>query len=599
MDRIRVAHVTTIDLSLRFLLLGQLIRLREEGFDVVGISAPGPWIADLEKEGIQHIPWPHATRAWSPREDVLALRELYSIFRRERFDLVHTHNPKPGVMGRIAARLAGVPCVVNTVHGLYATPEDPARKRIPVAGLEWLAARFSDLEMYQSREDLDWARRTHLVPRSKSTLLGNGIDLAYFDPAAIDPQRIRQLRAELGVPEGSLVVGTVARLVAEKGYRELFAAASQVRASFPHVRFLAVGDLDAQKADSLSQAEVAKARDDFIFVGWREDVRDLLALVDIFVLPSWREGIPRSALEAAAMGKPLVLTDIRGCREVARDRLEGLLVPPRAPSALAGAIGELVGDSALRDRLGMAARERARAVFDEERVLDRVVTSYGRLLARKGGLQTPAWIQAIGPGVRTARSSDAPILAELHREALPDSFLPSLGVRFLRRLYRALASDSEAITLVAERDSRVIGFATGVPSVRAFYRRFYRRHGIPAALILAPRIFRPHALRRARQTARYPANARSLPQAELLAIAVASEQRGTGIGETLAHGIIDELSRHGVKQVKVLVASDNLRANRFYERIGFRPATQVDLHEGRSSNVLVITCPSSSPSLSP
>lgn len=594
-DRIRVAHVTTVDLSLRFLLFRQLIRLRDEGFDVATISAPGPWTRDLEGEGIRHIPWPHATRSWNPKADILALGELSAIFRRERFDLVHTHNPKPGVMGRIAARLAGVPCVVNTVHGLYATPEDPARKRIPVGVLEWLAARFSDLELYQSREDLAWARRIGLVPRSRSVLLGNGVDLSFFDPSAVDPERVSRLRAELRIREGSFVVGTVARLVAEKGYRELFAAASQIRARFPDVRFVAVGDPDPEKTDSLTPAEIARAREDFVFAGWREDVRDLLALFDVFVLPSWREGLPRSALEAAAMAKALVLTDIRGCREVARDRVEGLFVPPRSPSGLAAAIGSLVQDAGLRKRLGKAARARAAEFFDERRIADCVVTNYRRLLARKGILPSPTWIGADGSRMRSARPSDASTLAILHRSALPDSFLPALGDRFLRRLYRALASDPEAVTLVAEQGSRVVGFATGVPSVRAFYRRFYRKHGVPAVLAAAPKLFRRETLRRAHQTARYPGNAHSVPDAELLAIAVASGARGTGIGKTLADGVIEGLARHGVRQVKVLVASENQRANRFYERIGFRPLTQMELHEGRSSNVLVLTCPSSSP----
>ena len=594
--RIRIVHVTTIDLSLRFLIFRQLTRLRDEGFDVAAISAPGPWTADLEHEGIRHIPWPHATRAWNPRADVMALRELYAILLRERFQLVHTHTPKAGVMGRVAARLAGLPCVVNTVHGLYAGPDDRALKRIPVMALEWLAARFSDLEMYVSREDLDWAQRIRLVPRSRSLLLGNGVDLSFFAPDAVGRERIGRLRAELGIPEGTLLVGTVARLVAEKGYRELFSAASQVRRDFPHVRFLAVGDFDPEKTDSLAPAEIEKAREDFIFVGWREDVRDLLALVDVFVLASWREGLPLSALEAAAMARPLVLTDIRGCREVARDGVEGFLVSPRSQSGLAKAIGTLVQDDQLRERMGEAARARAEELFDERAVADRVVGNYRSLLATKGLLGTSTRVRDDGPHVRPARPSDASVLATLHRQSLPDSFLPSLGDGFLRRVYRALASDSDAVTFVAEQATGVIGFAAGVPSVGAFYRRFYRRHGALAVLAAVPRIFRPGTLRRVRQTAEYPNNARSLPDAELLAIGVTTDHRGTGVGKVLADRVLEGLAKRGVEQVKVLVAGDNERANRFYENLGFRPATRMSLHDGKTSNVLVITCPSSSPS---
>jgi glycosyltransferase involved in cell wall biosynthesis len=129
---IRVAHVATVDLTVRFLLLSQLRRLRDEGYDVTAISAPGPWVGEIEAEGIRFVPWTSATRAWDPRADARAFAELLRTFRRERFDVVHTHSPKPGVLGRIAARAAGVPCVVNTVHGYWATPEDRPARRVPV-----------------------------------------------------------------------------------------------------------------------------------------------------------------------------------------------------------------------------------------------------------------------------------------------------------------------------------------------------------------------------------------------------------------------------------------------------------------------------------
>jgi len=386
---IRVAHVTTVDLSLRFLLLRQLCKLREEGFEVTGISAPGPWATDLEANGIRHIPWTNATRSWNLRADARAFAELLRILQREHFHLVHTHNPKPGVMGRIAARVAGVPCVVNTVHGLFVTPEDRALKRLPVLALERLAARFSDLELYQSEEDLRWARRIGLVSLEKSVLLGNGVDLSHFDPSSVPSSRLADLRQELGIPAGAPVVGTMGRLVAEKGYRELFGAARAVRASIPDVRFLVLGDTDPEKADTLSRTEVERSGDHVVLAGWRGDVRDLLALMDVFVLASWREGLPRSAVEAAAMARPLVLTDIRGCREVARNEREGILVPPRSPESLADAILRLLRGPELRTRLGTAARARALQRFDERRVADTVAATYRALLARKAVMAAP------------------------------------------------------------------------------------------------------------------------------------------------------------------------------------------------------------------
>ena len=377
---IRVAHVATVDLTHRFLILPQLLRLRDEGFDVTAISASGPYVGELEAQGIRHIAWRHATRSWAPGSDLRAFRELRDLFRRERFDIVHTHTPKGGLLGRVAARRTGVPVVVNTVHGYWATPDHPLRRRLPVLGLEWLGAGFSDVELFQSAEDLAWARRRHIIRRDQGVWLGNGTDLTVYRQPAVPPKRVAELRAQLGIHEGDLVVGTVGRMVAEKGYREFFSAARMVRSAVPRVRFLAVGEPDASKDDAIGPDEMSKASRDVILAGWRTDVRDVLGIMDVFVLASWREGMPRSAIEAAAMGLPLVLTDIRGSREVVQDGVQGLLVPVQAPEALATAIRRLVDDAELRARMGDAARRRAEQVFDERRVVALILRTYRQLL---------------------------------------------------------------------------------------------------------------------------------------------------------------------------------------------------------------------------
>lgn len=583
---LRVAHITTVDLTLRFLLLPQLRRLQGEGYEVTAISAPGPWVDDLRSDGIRHVPWPHASRAWDPLADGRAIAQLVRILRRERFDLVHTHNPKPGVVGRIAARLTGVPAVVNTVHGLYVTPDDPAGRRFAVLALERLAARFSDLELYQSEEDMHWARRVGIVRPAKSVLLGNGTDLSWFDPSAVPRRRRVAIRQTLGIPSDAVVVGTIGRLVREKGYRELFAAARAIRTGRPELRFLVVGSPDVDKADVLSESEIGRARPDVIFAGWREDVRDLLGAMDVFVLPSWREGIPRSAIEAAAMGLPLVVTNIRGCREVVRQGVEGLLVPPRDPVALGEAISRMVADPDLRHRMGRAARARAVERFDEQRVEETVVDAYARLLRAKGLYpQEPTPPSSVR--VRPAQRSDAPAIAGLHRRELPDSFLPRLGDRFLGRMYRALAADPSSVVLVAENHQGLVGFAAGAASVAKFFQRFRRRHGIPAVVTTAPRLLRRDVRVRLRETAGYPARTEGFPEAELLAIAVAPAHSSRGVGSALVRGVLDGLSQRGARDVRVTVAASNATANRFYRGLGFRLARVIHVHGGVPSNVWV------------
>src|SRR5580692_5289830 len=175
----RLFHVTTVDMSLALLLGPQLRAFAEAGMEVVGVSAPGPYVPQLEAWGIRHEPLRHDTRSMAVGQDMMALTELWRLFRRLRPDIVHTHNPKPGLYGRIAARAARVPVVVNTIHGLYATEDDPLLRRAAVYGVERFASLFSDAELLQNEEDIAVLRRLH-VPADKIVLLGNGIDLDRF-----------------------------------------------------------------------------------------------------------------------------------------------------------------------------------------------------------------------------------------------------------------------------------------------------------------------------------------------------------------------------------------------------------------------------------
>jgi len=377
----RLVHVTTVDMSLVLLLGPQLRAFAEAGMEVIGVSAPGPFVPQLEAWGIRHEPLRHATRSAAVGQDVMALVELWQLFRRLRPDIVHTHNPKPGFYGRVAARAAGVPGVVNTVHGLYASPEDRSSRRAVVYALERVASLCSGAELVQNPDDLRVLARLG-VPSDKLVLLGNGVDLQRFRPEA-DEQRRRRARADLGVDVDAVVVGTVARLVWQKGFHELFAAAEQLRGTHPDVVFVVVGESDPDKADAIAPEELAAARrrGRIVFAGGRDDMEHVYPGFDLFVLPSYREGFPRSAMEAAASGLPVIATDIRGCRQVVSHGQSGLLVPLHDSVRLATAIAELVVDPALRQRMGTAGRRKAESEFDDRTVVSKTLDAYERVLS--------------------------------------------------------------------------------------------------------------------------------------------------------------------------------------------------------------------------
>jgi glycosyltransferase involved in cell wall biosynthesis len=382
---VKVAHVTTVALSLRYLLLDQLQAIQAGGHSVVAISAPGPDARVVEAHGIPHRPVP-MTRRLTPLRDLVALFRLWRLMRRERFTIVHTHTPKPGLLGQMAARLAGVPVVVNTLHGFYFHDGmHPLARRLYVA-IEKVAARFSDLILSQNPEDVRTAAREGIAPPDRLRVLGNGIDLQRFDPVRVSRPAAEAARESLGIPTGVPVVGFVGRRVAEKGLPELLLAMRAVRACHPAARLLVIGPADDEKPDAVGpeRARALGVAEACVFAGLREDMPEMYSVMDVFVLPSHREGFPRAAMEAAAMRLPCVVTDIRGCRQVVTHEGNGLLVPVGDSAALGRAILTILGDPARARALGDEGRRRARHEFDQRAVFATVIAAYEELLRAKG-----------------------------------------------------------------------------------------------------------------------------------------------------------------------------------------------------------------------
>ena len=360
MNRVKIAHVSTVSQGLKILLLNQMRSLQDQGFEVVGISAPGPEVAAIERAGIRYIPVP-MTRRITPFADLISLWRLYRVMRRERFALVHTHTPKGALLGQYAAALARVPVRIHTIHGLYYPGNMKPRRRWLYTLMERLTMLPSHLNLSQNPEDVPVAIQQRICRADRIRLLGNGIDLEAFDPARQPPEKRLATRARLGLTRQHKVVGMVARFVAEKGWYEMLEAARIIRTHCPEARFLFIGPMEPGKKDGLSPtliedmglAEVAQV------LGYRSDMPDLYAVMDVLALPSHREGFPRAPMEAAALGVPSVVTEIRGCRQAVTHDVTGYLVPVRSPERLASALLELLREDSRRQAFGQAAQEGA------------------------------------------------------------------------------------------------------------------------------------------------------------------------------------------------------------------------------------------------
>lgn len=352
---------------------------------MIGISQPGPFVDQIESAGIRHISLEHATRSMSLLSDAKAMIEFRQVIRQLSPDIVHTHNPKPGIYGRVLSAISDVPVVINTVHGIYATETDSLGRRAAVYALERMAACFSDVELIQNEEDLALLRNLR-VPQQRLRYLGNGIDLTRFRLESIDPGMIQRFRSQLGATDESVIVLAAGRLVWEKGYRELFAAAARLHSSTPAALFVIAGPSEPSKADGIPQTDLdLAARSGVRFLGLRHDMELIYAASDIYVLASHREGFPRSAMEASAMGLPVIATNIRGCRQVVEDQVTGLLVPVKRVDALVAAIGSLVLDPTSRRNMGAMAALKAQRDFDQQRVIDATLDAYADCLRVVGG----------------------------------------------------------------------------------------------------------------------------------------------------------------------------------------------------------------------
>lgn|ERR1017187_310358 len=382
---LRIAQVATSGMSVQLLLLDQIKALEAVGHDVTAVCAPGPWVESVRSAGVTLHTVP-MEREIAPFHDVRSIAALARYFRQHKFDVVHTHTPKAGLIGPIAAQLAGVPTVVHTVHGLLFHDRMTRLRQTIFWVPEKVTAIFCDRILSQSREDVERAVRSRLCSREKIAYIGNGIDVARFAPQALY-DRTEKLR-EVGLQSTDFVVGSVGRLVKEKGFMELFAAAETLTARYRQLKFVVIGPRETEQNDALDNdyMDDLQRRGVVRFVNWCDDMRPWYAAMDLFVLPSYREGIPRACMEAAAMMRPIVASDIRGCREVVLDGDTGLLVPPHDIARMVEAIERLYEDHNRAERMGERARQHIVKNFNSKDVCSRLCEFYAQL----GGTENTA-----------------------------------------------------------------------------------------------------------------------------------------------------------------------------------------------------------------
>jgi glycosyltransferase involved in cell wall biosynthesis len=366
---------------------GQLKYLRRRGFDVTVISSPGKGLDQAaQKEKVQTVGIP-MERGFASFRDLVSLWHLWRNLRALGPAVVNVSTPKAGLLGGFASWLVRVPCRFYTLRGLRFETQKGLRRHLLIWA-EILACRFAHRVICVSHSVREKAIASGLTTRKQTVVFGsgssNGVDTSRFAPTPLLLRQAAELRSALGIPASATVVGFVGRLTRDKGVAELAEAFLRLDQAFPDLRLLLVGNLENQDALAVETRECLQAHPHIILAGTVDDTAPYYALMDIFVLPSHREGFPNVVLEALAAAKPVVAAQATGIVDAISDGKNGLLFPARNGAALTDALRRLLIDKALADQLARAGQEQVQSEFRQELIWGALYDEYIKFLQMRG-----------------------------------------------------------------------------------------------------------------------------------------------------------------------------------------------------------------------
>ncbi|MCA1994069.1 MAG: glycosyltransferase family 4 protein [Coleofasciculus sp. S288] len=377
-----ILHISAVGFTVKNLLLPQLDYFLSQGLSVEIACSLGSEVEQLQQQGYIIHPI-QIDRRITPVSNLTSVHQLANLMRQRQYDLIHVHTPIAAVLGRIAAKLAGVKCIVYTAHGFPFHDRSSKSQYRFYFTVEKSSALLTDLILSQSYEDVITAQKSGLCPPEKVRYLGNGVDIDRFNRDRLNPTQQNQLRKSLGIPDtADLIFGTTGRLNRKKGSGYLVEAAAKLLPQFPNMHILIIGgqlstDPDPFQTELVERIHSLGIEKHVTLTGYREDTPELLGLLDIFTLPTFtHEGLPRSILEAMAMSLPVVATNIRGCREAVVHGETGFIVPPQDSDKLAEALSILLSNPSLRQAYGKSSRQRVESEYDERMVFERLQTAY-------------------------------------------------------------------------------------------------------------------------------------------------------------------------------------------------------------------------------
>ncbi|WP_399629006.1 glycosyltransferase family 4 protein [Sporosarcina sp. SG10008] len=375
----KVLQLTAVDFTVKKFLLPLVDEMNDQNYDVHIACNKGEIGREIESKGyvVHHIPFSRNLNVISHFKSLMALVRL---MKKEKFDIVHSHTPIASLIGRVAAVLAKVPLNVYTAHGFYFHENmKPYAYKIAYMIEKFWGKYFSDFLFFQSKEDYELALNNRFQKPDRLVHINNGVSSERFTPSNYNRGEIRK---SLGINDEKVIM-FIGRLVREKGIVELIESFDAVLKEVEDAILIIVGgsvtgDRDGIDLDLIIKSLPQDRQDRIKLLGLRDDIPELLSASDLFVLPSYREGLPRSIIEAMAMGKPVVATDIRGCREEVFPNINGYLCKDKDSGSLAAAIINVLSDDEKLTEFGENSRRIFLDEFDEKVVLERQLKVFNK-----------------------------------------------------------------------------------------------------------------------------------------------------------------------------------------------------------------------------
>lgn len=376
---IKLIRITTVPISLKILLKGQL-KFMSRHFEVIGVSSPGSELEEVtQNEGIRCIDL-GMERKPNPIKDIMSIIRMYVLIKKEKPTIVHTHTPKAGMVGMIAALFAGVPVRLHTVAGLPLM-EAKGIKIVIYKFIEKITYLCANKVYPNSNKLADYIIDKGLAPKSKVNVIGNGssngIDSNYFMPKHFKNQASK-IKENLNINPNDFIFLYIGRIVNDKGVNELISSFEQILLKQKNVKLLLVGDYEEERDPVSAHAKEALSKNkNIIMVGFQSDVRSYLSIADCFVFPSYREGFPNVVLQAGAMEKCCIVTDINGSNEIVVNNETGIIIPPKDSKALSFAMEAILNDEKInRHTMGKKARERIECLYEQQKIWELILKEY-------------------------------------------------------------------------------------------------------------------------------------------------------------------------------------------------------------------------------